>query len=208
MRLVNGDVNVYYYHDTLTPHNVRAASCGTAGTSAALVPEVGDILHKFPGWTGEEYEPITVRVVSVEMIGDGVEAYEVRTATVPNGAPPSAPKYDSAAAVDDALAAAKARYDHGDAPYDPDVLALIRAAETMRAKLYGPADDLMPVFVIKAKDEFAISAVSAYRRLCEARGLTDQAAQVRLAAAEMSAWRERNPGAVKLPDHQHVPVTG
>jgi hypothetical protein len=67
-------------------------------------------------------------------------------------------------------------------------------------------EDPMPVFVIKAKDEFAVSAVSAYRRLCEARGLDDQAAQVRLAAAEMSAWRERNPGAVKLPDHPHIPV--
>lgn len=67
-------------------------------------------------------------------------------------------------------------------------------------------DDPMPVFVIKAKDEFAVSAVSAYRRLCEARGLDDQAAQVSLAAAEMSAWRERNPAAVKLPDHEHIPV--
>lgn len=47
------------------------------------------------------------------------------------------PKYDTAEAVDDALSAAKARWDHGDAPYDPDVLALIRAAEAMRAALYG-----------------------------------------------------------------------
>lgn len=52
-----------------------------------------------------------------------------------------APKYDTAEAVDEALSAAKARYDHGDAPYDPDVLALIRAAETMHAKLYGPGSD-------------------------------------------------------------------
>lgn len=83
MRLVNGDVNVYYYHDTLTPENVRAASYGTESTSGALVPEVGDILRDFPGWTGEKYEPITVRVTEVKMFGDGVEAYEVRTATVP-----------------------------------------------------------------------------------------------------------------------------
>ncbi len=82
MRLVNGDVNVYYMHDTLTPGNVRAASYGTATTSGALVPEVGDILRNFPGWTGTVYESITVRVVDVEMIGDGVEAYRVRTATV------------------------------------------------------------------------------------------------------------------------------
>lgn len=47
------------------------------------------------------------------------------------------PKYDTAEAVDDALSAVKARWDHGEAPYDPDVLAVIRAAEAMREKLYG-----------------------------------------------------------------------
>lgn len=47
--------------------------------------------------------------------------------------------YDTAAAVDDALSAVKARFDHADAPYDPDVLALIRAAEAMRATLYDGA---------------------------------------------------------------------
>jgi hypothetical protein len=117
------------------------------------------------------------------------------------------PEYNTAAAVDDALAAVQARYDHAYAPYDPDVLALIRAAEAMRAKLYGPnGDDPMPVFVIKAKDRIAVSAVAWYRRLCEHEGLDEQAAQVRLAEEEMRAWRERNPGAVKVPDHPHVPV--
>jgi len=87
MRLVTGDVNVYYMHDTLTPGSVRAASYGTANTSGALVPEEGDILHNFPGWTGTEHKPITVRVVSVKMIGHGVEAYEVQTTTV--GAEPA-----------------------------------------------------------------------------------------------------------------------
>jgi hypothetical protein len=85
MRLVNGDVNVYYFHDTLTPGNVRAASYGTASTSGALVPEVGDILHNFPGWTGSAYEAITVRVIAVKSVGEGVEAYEVRTTTVVPG---------------------------------------------------------------------------------------------------------------------------
>lgn len=47
------------------------------------------------------------------------------------------PKYDTAEAVDDALSAVKTRWDHGDAPYDPDVLGIIRAAEAMRARLYG-----------------------------------------------------------------------
>lgn len=111
--------------------------------------------------------------------------------------------------IDQALDAARAKWDHGDAPYAPEILALIRAAESMRAQLYGShRDDVdpQPVFVIQAKDQLAIAAVSAYRRLCEERGLDGQAEQVRLAAAEMSAWRERNPGAVKLPGHTHVPA--
>lgn len=86
MRLVNGDVNVYYMHDILTPGTVRAASYGTANTSGALVPEVGDVLRDFPGWNGTVYEAITVRVTEVKAFGDGVEAYEVLTATVPAGA--------------------------------------------------------------------------------------------------------------------------
>ncbi len=119
----------------------------------------------------------------------------------------TAPKYDSAAAVDDALAAAKARYDHGDAPYDPDVLALIRAAETMRAKLYGSVDDdPMPVFVIKGKDQLAPHAVSAYVELCERAGLPDQAREARYATGEIQNWQFRNRDRVKLPDHKHVPV--
>lgn len=90
-----------------------------------------------------------------------------------------------------------------------DVAALLAEVDRLRTQLYGShrdGADPMPVFVIQAKDEFAISIVSWYRRLCEARGLDRQAAQVRLAAAEISAWRERNPAAVKLPDHQHVSV--
>jgi hypothetical protein len=34
--------------------------------------------------------------------------------------------------IDAAIAGAKARFDHADAPHDPDVLALIRAAEALR----------------------------------------------------------------------------
>lgn len=37
--------------------------------------------------------------------------------------------------LDQALAGAKARFDHADAPHEPDVLALIRAAESMRDEL-------------------------------------------------------------------------
>ncbi len=110
--------------------------------------------------------------------------------------------------VDAALDAAKNLWDHADAPYNPEILALIRAAEAMREQLYGSHrddNDPMPVFVIKAKDEFASSSVDWYRRLCEARGLDEQAAQVRLAAADMDGWRERNPRLIQLPDHRHVP---
>lgn len=53
---------------------------------------------------------------------------------------PHVPRYDTADAVDDAIAGAKARYDHGESAYDPDVLTLIRAAETMRAQLHDTND--------------------------------------------------------------------
>jgi hypothetical protein len=117
------------------------------------------------------------------------------------------PSYDTAEDVDDALSAAKARFDHGDAPYDPDVLGLIRAAEAMREKLYGPvAGDPMPRFVIGGKDKLARAAVAEYHNLCLQAGLRDQAAQVFLAMSEIIRWQARNPGHVKLPDHEHVPV--
>jgi len=67
--------------------------------------------------------------------------------------------------------------------------------------------DPMPVFVIKAKDSLAIAAISAYHRLCEQAGLDDQAAQVRLAEAEMRGWRERNADKVDHPNHRHIPVS-
>ena len=78
MRFAYGEVNIYYHHDVLTPGNVRVATYGTA-RSSPLVPEVGDVLNNFPGYADE---PITVRVTDVKMIGDGVEAYDVRVTTV------------------------------------------------------------------------------------------------------------------------------
>jgi hypothetical protein len=68
------------------------------------------------------------------------------------------------------------------------------------------ADDPMPVFVIKAKDNLAPRAIEFYCWLLQEVGLTAQEAQARLALAEVMAWRERNPGACKWPDHMHVPV--
>lgn len=79
MRMVHGDINVYWHHDTLTPSNVRAASYGTDHDSGALIPDVGDIIRDFPGHYGE---PIAVRVVEVEQIGVGVVAFSVRVTTV------------------------------------------------------------------------------------------------------------------------------
>lgn len=81
-------------------------------------------------------------------------------------------------------------------------------AAAMREKLYGPGgDDPMPVFVIKGKDELAVSAVTAYRTICYQRGLIDQGNEVDLAVREIAGWQGRNIGLVKLPDHEHVPVT-
>lgn len=66
--------------------------------------------------------------------------------------------------------------------------------------------DPMPVFTIKAKDDLAPAAVGLYRLLCHEHGLHRQASEVDKALAEIEAWRARNPGLTKLPDHQHVPV--
>jgi len=79
MRIVNGDINIYWYHDQLTPGAVRGADYGTDHNSATLLPDVGDVVRDFHGLYGA---PITVRVVSVEQIGDGCVAYEVRVTDV------------------------------------------------------------------------------------------------------------------------------
>lgn len=79
MRMLAGDINVYWYHQELTPHNVRAATYGNNSTSGTLIPDVGDIIRDFHGLYGE---PITVRVMSVEQVGRGCLAYEVRVADV------------------------------------------------------------------------------------------------------------------------------
>ena len=119
------------------------------------------------------------------------------------------PTYDTPGAIDDALSAVKARWDHGDAPYDPDVLAVIRAAEAMRAKLYGPVEgDPMPVFVLKGTDQLTPETIAFYRRRCNVHGLVEQAAEVTRALDEMEAWQDRNRDLVHMPDHPHVPVTG
>lgn len=79
MRMVRGDVNVYWFHDTLTRHNVRAASYGSQNDSGRLVPDEGDVIRDFPGLYGV---PLTVRVEAVMEVGDGTTAYEVTVVTV------------------------------------------------------------------------------------------------------------------------------
>ena len=99
--------------------------------------------------------------------------------------------------IDAALDGAKARWDHGDAPYDPDALALIRAAEAMRAhiaSIHGDnAADPMPVFVIKADSKLALQVANDYADVCEHHGLEDARVQAIRAFDEFSAWQERNP---------------
>lgn len=63
-----------------------------------------------------------------------------------------------------------------------------------------------PRFVIRAQDRLAPDAIAAYSRACKAHGLTAQAEQVDLALEEVLAWQLQNPGAVKDPDHAHVPA--
>ena len=79
MRMQAGDINVYWQHEELTATTIRAASYGTSHDSGTLVPEMGDVIRDFHGYMGE---PITVRVISVDMIGRGVIAYLVTVATV------------------------------------------------------------------------------------------------------------------------------
>jgi hypothetical protein len=102
-----------------------------------------------------------------------------------------------------AVVAMHQRYRDDSARLESEIAA---ALAVLTSSVQEAGADPMPVFVIQAKDELAVSAVSAYRRLCEARGLDGQAVQVQLAAAEMTGWRERHPDAVKIPDHPHIPV--
>jgi len=57
------------------------------------------------------------------------------------------PDYTTRGGVQDALDEARAKWDHADAPYQPTVLGLIRAAEAMFATLY-PGDGKEWVYFI------------------------------------------------------------
>lgn len=71
----------------------------------------------------------------------------------------------------------------------------------------GVDGDPMPVFVIKAKDNFAPVIVRRYATEIEGDGLLEQGRQAWLALTEIVAWRERHPELCKHPDHEHVPAT-
>lgn len=77
--------------------------------------------------------------------------------------------------------------------------------ENLRTRDLREADP-MPVFTIKGKDVLAGPAVRAYRELCAAYGLHDQAVEVDKAHAEIVEWQARNLDRVKMPDHPHVPA--
>lgn len=79
MRMVAGDINVYWQHETLTPSNVRAASYGSDHDSGCLVPDVGDVVDGFHGYMGK---PTKVKVTKVEETGQGVRAFVVTVADV------------------------------------------------------------------------------------------------------------------------------
>ena len=79
MRMLSGDFNVYWQHDTLTPGNVRAARYGSDYDSGGLVPEVGDVISDFPGAFGAL---IKIQVIEVEQFGDGVVAFRVTVTTI------------------------------------------------------------------------------------------------------------------------------
>ncbi len=66
--------------------------------------------------------------------------------------------------------------------------------------------DQMPVFTIKGKDRLALATIEHYRFLCDINGLTEQAAEVAEAIAEIEQWQYHHIEAVKMPDHKHVPA--
>jgi hypothetical protein len=66
--------------------------------------------------------------------------------------------------------------------------------------------DPMPVFTIKAKDNFSLGTIAWYRNLCMEHGLVRQAGEVDKAYNEIRDWRERHPDQMKMPDHTHVPA--
>lgn len=112
--------------------------------------------------------------------------------------------------IDETLKAAKAYWERPGTPLAPGVHALLYVAEAMRAyiaSIHGDdLDDPMPVFVLKAKDKLTSRALVGYIEACDDVGLGEQTRQVLRAADEFTAWQERNPDRVKLPDHKHVPV--
>lgn len=55
--------------------------------------------------------------------------------------------------IEATIGGAKDRWDHADAPHNPDVLALIRAAEAMHAKLYGDPDANTPQTQVETRDQ-------------------------------------------------------
>jgi hypothetical protein len=61
----------------------------------------------------------------------------------------------------------------------------------------------MPVFVLKAKDKLATSAIRAYHASCLRAGLTHQAKEVMKAHQEIRDWQRAHPDEMKLPDHDH-----
>ena len=65
---------------------------------------------------------------------------------------------------------------------------------------------IQPRFVLKAQDELALEAITAYREACRVNELHDQAAEVDKAIQEFVEWRVANPEAMKMPDHKHIPA--
>lgn len=64
----------------------------------------------------------------------------------------------------------------------------------------------MPVFVLKAKDNFTPVLIAMHAELCRENGLEDQYKEDSKALAEIHKWRRMNPELCKMPDHKHVPV--
>lgn len=88
-----------------------------------------------------------------------------------------------------------------------DVQDQLAATERAIMATFFTETDPEPVFVFRAQDKGAMSAIATYYSWCLINGLTEHGAEVQKAMHEMRDWQTRNPDRMKYPDHKHKPVS-
>lgn len=85
-----------------------------------------------------------------------------------------------------------------------EVQASLAHAQEEIMRKYFADDDPEPVFVFRAQDQLALSAIATYYSACLINGLTEHAAEVQKAMHDFQDWKTRNPERMKMPDKKHV----